>query len=202
MKDLIPNTHKEPLVPFITDYVIDGNKIEIHYSNYMPTRVPYSAKQEKMIVEEMKKQAKQVIEYEREYKKDIERNRILALSNTALSFACVALALHNYDNNMKYLDILAALASAGSVALTSKAIRIDKSKLKDIEKYRFFLQNEKTINDDIIDRYHEMYGINAPIEDANLLTFNNIDQYTLTELVERVKNIEASDDYLLSLRRK
>ncbi len=203
MKNLLPNDKKPILLPYVTSYTIDGDKILINCSNYpKPIEVEYSVEEEKDLLEVMKQQAKDAIEYQNSYRKDIDHNVLHFLSNGALTLTSAIILLDNLDNKMKYIGMLGIITGAFASTFAAVIGKSDKKKLEELIKYEYFLNNESIINDDIIDKYHEMYGENAPINEANLISFNNIDEYTLDDLKERVRNIVSSEDYILSLARK
>ena len=202
MKYLIRNTNKAVLASSITDYVIDKNEIEIHFGNYRSLRLPYTKELEKEILNEMKKAAIKTFDQEESYIKISSNNLLNALAQGTLASANAYFLFYNLNNNIKYINILAVLLCGTNTVVSAISHSKAKKMLEEIEKHKCFIYWEEAINDEIIRRYHDMYGENAPIEEANIMTINDLDNYSLKEIKEMAEHISKTEEYRLSLAAK
>ena len=97
----------------------------------------------------------------------------------------------------KYIGLLATLLFGGfAIYNGKKAINYDK-KIEEIKKYKYYIENEDLINNEIVSRFFEFYGIYSDPNYANRITINDIDKYTLEDLENIVGLIKSSDEYKL-----
>ena len=203
MKNILPNHMKNTLYPYVTNYRIEGDKLIINCSNYPePVEAPYSKEAEEEVLETMKKQAQQMFQFEEEYKRKISKNQLNAFFQGLLAASNGAFLAANTNNSVKAINILAVLICGTSTIISAAEADEAQEKLDEINKYKYFLAWEEEINEEIIDRYHQFYGKDAPIEEANIMTINDLDKYTLTEIKEIVEHISRSKDYILRLSRR
>lgn len=199
MKDIRLNKLKKD-APFITKYIINGDKIEIYFSNNKKEIIPYTKKAEEKILLIMKKQAeimsKIYIYIEEEYKsnkKNATIYSILFLINSML-FA------QNASSSRK-LNLFASLWCCTFAVIHCVMLSKKDKQLDEIEKWNYFLKNENIINEEIIRRFKEFYGEDANIDEANKITINDIDEYSLEDLQDMIHYIKNSDGYKLEHKR-
>ena len=199
MKDIRLNKLKKD-APFITKYIINGDKIEIYFSNNKKEVIPYTKKVEENILLIMKKEAvamSKIYTYIEEKYKSNKKNAtiysILFLINSML-FA------QNASSSRK-LNLFASLWCCTFAVIHCVMLSIKDKQLDEIEKWNYFLKNENIINEEIIRRFKEFYGEDANIDEANKITINDIDDYSLEDLQDMIHNIKNSDGYKLEHKR-
>ena len=195
MKDIRLNKLKKD-APFITKYVINGDKIEVFFSSDKKEIIPYTKKAEEKILLIMKKQAEimskiyiYIVEEYKSNKKNATIYSILFLINSML-FA------QNASSSRK-LNLFASLWCCTFAVIHCIMLSIKDKKLDEIEKWNYFLKNENIINEEIIRRFKEFYGEDANIDEANRITINDIDEYSLEDLQDMIHSIKNSDGYKL-----
>ena len=199
MKDIRLNKLKKD-APFITKYVINGDKIEVFFSSDKKEIIPYTKKAEEKILLIMKKQAEimskiyiYIVEEYKSNKKNATIYSILFLINSML-FA------QNASSSRK-LNLFASLWCCTFAVIHCIMLSIKDKKLDEIEKWNYFLKNENIINEEIIRRFKEFYGEDANIDEANRITINDIDEYSLEDLQDMIHSIKNSDGYKLEHKR-
>ncbi len=185
---------------FITGYQLNGESIKINYSSGKFKVIPYTEKDEKNILEVMKYQAELMYGMKDYYVKRHKEEVIYAATDAALALLNGAFFLSN-DSKSRYLN-LAVMFFIGFVG-GFFAVNANKNKknIEELEKYKYLIENEDTINHEIALRYFDFYGKDADINEANRITLNNIDNYTLEDLKSIVELIESSDEYKLEHKR-
>ncbi len=199
MKDIRLNKLKKD-APFITKYVINGDKIEVFFSSNKKEIIPYTKKAEEKILLIMKKQAeimsKIYIYIEEEYKSNKKNATIYSI----LFLINSMLFVQNASSSRK-LNLFASLWCCTFAVIHCVMLSIKDKKLDEIEKWNYFLKNENIINEEIIRRFKEFYGEDANIDEANKITINDIDDYSLEDLQDMIHSIKNSDGYKLEHKR-
>ncbi len=186
---------------FITHYNLERTNIRIHYLNGDTKLIPYDKENEELVLKTMKNQVDLLINCEEKYKYEAKSYGVLAILDS-LAAASNIVVLSLVDENKK-ITIL-RLVSTGiwtflAAYYGSDAIKAKRA-LEDIKKFKLFLENEELINQNMIDSYIEMYGDTAPISDANKMTVNDLDNYTLSELEEMIASIKDANQTKLELK--
>jgi hypothetical protein len=198
MKD--KNNRRRALTSIQTHYEIDGDEIVIYHSYHEPRRLKYTKQIEKDTLEIMHQEAIARSNYQDIFSSQSNSYLMHTIAEGALAATNASLLLFNTNNYVKGLNIFAALFCGTYAAFFSDQHSIAKERLNEIKKYSLFFDWEEEINKEMIKRYHELYGEDAPIEEANKMTLNDLEDYTLTEVQEIVENISKSKR--LSLRAK
>ena len=176
MKDLRLSKQMIDTNPIITNYEINNGKIIVHYSNKTIRTIPYDKENEYSILKEMKDQAIMIIDYIEVYEDIFRKNLETSMADSLLTIISASISTA-IPNNCKYIGLL--------------------KKIEEIKKYKYYIENEDLINNEIVSRFFEFYGIYSDPNYANRITINDIDKYTLEDLENIVGLIKSSDEYKL-----
>jgi hypothetical protein len=182
----------------LTNYEIKDDKIIRYYTKHLEQTIPYSKEKEKQALEDLKYVANSLSEYEKYVteRRDIGIKGIIIFSMIEAVFAYMG-NLRKLDK-VGYISILTLLSIYMSTFIVVYKMFFDDAKL--IDKYKYFLENEELINEDILKRYKEFYGDDAPIDEAAIMTINDIDDYNYETLVEMVEAIKNQDNKIYTLK--
>jgi hypothetical protein len=197
MKNVIGESDKL----FITSYQLNGTSIKINYGKNRFRVIPYSKEAENIILEIMKKQVETMYDFENIITSDYKTCRNFAIIDAFLALANGAMFLFNHTNNIKYINLAGMIVTDAAAIIYAGQANKNHKKLDEIRKYKYFLENEDIINHEITLRYFDFYGKDADINEANRITLNNIDDYTLEDLETIVELIKSSDEYKLEHKR-
>ena len=196
MKDLRLSKQMIDTNPIITNYEINNGKIIVHYSNKTIRTLPYNKESEYSILKEMKDQAIMIIDYIEVYEDIFRKNLETSMADSLLTIISASISTA-IPNNCKYIGLLATLLFGGfAIYNGKKTINYDK-KIEEIKKYKYYIENEDLINNEIVSRFFDFYGIYSDPNYANRITINDIDKYTLEDLENIVGLIKSSDEYKL-----
>lgn len=182
--------------PFIVHYYIDGNELKVIYSDSKTFSFDYSKEKELEILKTMREQVKDIDKLRKELTKEKNLDTgLLLLSSSFVLFNGLLMTTSIPD--LRPINIVAVLAgSLGSIYFGINAFKED-DELRTIEKYKFFIENEKIITDEMVSQYYEIYGSDAPIEEANTITINDLNDYSLEDLEEMVSMIKEKNELQL-----
>ena len=139
----------------------------------------------------MKEQALELISIENDIKNSMKVINYSLLLNSVVTLSCgMAFSLGN--SKLRTINLVLCGLNGACVLLNGLRFLNRKAVLEDIKKYRLFLENEKLLNDDIVKNYFELYGSNAPIEEINTITINDLDNYSYNDLEMMVDSIQYS----------
>ena len=186
---------------FITHYNLERTNIKIHYLNGDTKLIPYDKENEELVLEKMKNQVDFLINCEEKYKYEAKSYGAIATLDSLVSILNIAsLSLdHSEKKHVIIKLIVIGIWTFLAAHYGSDAIKAKRA-LEDIKKFKLFLENEELINQNMIDSYIEMYGDTAPISDANKMTVNDLDNYTLSELEEMIASIKDANQAKLELK--
>lgn len=139
----------------------------------------------------MKEQALELINVESNVKNSIKLINLSIFLNSFVTLSC-GLSYTLGDPKSRTINLVLCGLNGACVLLNGLRFLNRKAVLEDIKKYRLFLENEKLLNDDIVKRYFELYGSNAPIEEINTITINDLDNYSYNDLEMMVDSIHYS----------
>lgn len=139
----------------------------------------------------MKEQALELINIENDIKNSMKEINYSLLLNFVFTLSC-GMAFSLGDSKLKTINLVLCALNGACVLLNGLRLSNRKAVLEDIKKYRLFLENEKLLNDDIVKRYFELYGSNAPIKEINTITINDLDNYSYNDLEMMVDSIHYS----------
>ena len=139
----------------------------------------------------MKEQALELINVESNVKNSIKLINLSIFLNSFVTLAC-GLSYTLGDPKSRTINLVLCGLNGACVLVNGLRLLNRKAVLEDIKKYRLFLENEKLLNDDIVKRYFELYGSNAPIEEINTITINDLDNYSYNDLEMMVDSIHYS----------
>ena len=199
MKDIRLNKLKKD-APFITKYIINGDKIEIYFSNNKKEVIPYTKKAEEKILLIMKKEAVAMSKIYTYIEEEYKSNKKNATIYSILFLINSMLFAQNASSSRK-LNLFASLWCCTFAVIHCVMLSIKDKQLDEIEKWNYFLKNENIINEEIIRRFKEFYGEDANIDEANKITINDIDDYSLEDLQDMIHYIKNSDGYKLEHKR-
>ncbi len=180
-------------------YEIDGDEIVIYHSFRGPIRLKYTEELEKECLEIMRKDAITRANYADIYSSRASTSLTHTIGQGALAALNASLLLLSTNGYVKGFNIFAALYCGTFAAVFANEHAKAKEIANEIKKYNLFFDWEEEINEDVFKRYHELYGEDAPIEEANKITINDIKNRSFTEVQETVENISKSKK--LSLKR-
>ena len=195
MKNFIPGNSSGiyNFLPYIEKYEINDGKIIIYLSGGRNRIMPYTKENEKFVLEHMKMQVTTAKEsnLESEYRSRFKCN-ILGLY-TDFWLAIIQLSILSKS---KYPVINCIAAGLFGLLSTYYGVIIakDKPKYDELRKLILFVDNEDKINNDIIEHYQEMYG--KDIKNANTITINDVDNYSLEEIQTMVELINEKEKQL------
>ncbi len=196
MKDLRLSKQMMNTNPIITNYEIINGKIIVYYSNKTIRTLPNNKENEYSILKEMKDQAIRAIDYIEVYEDIFRKNLETSMADSLLTIISASISTA-IPNNSKYIGLLVTLLFGGiAIYNGKKAINYDK-RIEEIKKYKYFIENEDLINNEIVSRFFDFYGIYSDPNYANRITINDIDKYTLEDLENIVGLIKSSDEYKL-----
>lgn len=66
---------------------------------------------------------------------------------------------------------------------------------------KLFKENEDLINEEIMNQYYNFYGPRAKLRDVNKMTVEDLNNYSLSDLVEMIENIKKSNELKLQLNK-
>ena len=139
----------------------------------------------------MKEQALELISIENDIKNSMKVINYSLLLNSVVTLSC-GMAFSLGDPKSRTINLVLCGLNGACVLVNGLRLLNRKTVLEDIKKYRLFLENEKLLNDDIVKRYFELYGSNAPIEEINTITINDLDNYSYNDLEMMVDSIQYS----------
>ena len=196
---------------FITGYEIKDDKIIVNYANKARhEELKFSPSTLKLIEVQMRNQVLSSMSDAaiNEYRKYIKSANWWMIYNLWFIFYS---SFNAANGNYPFSRALQSILCLGFISMLGRNIK-DKEDYKEyineIEKYRFFIENEDTINYEIVKRYFESDANSPDISGAPLITINDIDDMTLTELKETVELIrknysdELDGDISLNLKQK
>ena len=185
--------------PILTSYRVIGNEIEMFYANYDSKRIPYSKQSEKELVDSLKENALTLIRNMELFEKEFNKESMYVYLSAALAVLNAYLLSYHLQkgNEPIVINALAIFFSTLFVIDFIKAANNNGLAYNDALKYQYFLENEDTINLETIKRYKEFYGEDAPLEDVNRMTINDLDNYTLEDLQHIVETIQTDEEYQL-----
>ena len=185
------NAHEVRNIPryeYITGYEIDGNNLSIKYANKERKKiVPNTPENIESIINSIKKQIARFGLSEEQYNDVINKyNRCLLVDALYClgSYICF-LHIKSYGELPKTAFILVLLDLISKSSSKSRY-----QQLEEVLKNQFFLENEELINYDIRKRFNEEQV--GSDEEINLITINDIDDMSLTELRETVELIKQN----------
>ena len=180
--------HNIPRYEYITGYEIDGNNLSIKYANKERKKiVPNTPENIESIINSIKKQIARFGLSEEQYNDVINKyNRCLLVDALYClgSYICF-LHIESYGELPKTAFILVLLDLISKSSSKSRY-----QQLEEVLKNQFFLENEELINYDIRKRFNEEQV--GSDEEINLITINDIDDMSLTELRETVELIKQN----------
>ena len=203
MKKIIPNQYtnlyKNSL--FITNYEVNRDSIKINYSNGKFRIVPYSKEKEIEILNTMKEQVLRINEFKDTFYNNANQSIEYSMLMGLLAVFNASLFMLDESNIAKLTSMVGILVGSGMTGYLLANAKNNEDALNEIKKYKYFLDNEDTINHEITLNYFDFYGKDADIEKANRITLNDIDNYTLDDLEAIVELIKSSDEYKLEHKR-
>ena len=167
MKDYSSN--REEAKEFILSYKIFNNEIISKLACGEYYTIPYSIENENKIISKMEEQAKQL------------KIEPITFFDILFSISSLTLSFGSFCNLLKNDDWRYGLLTSGFVLITCyylSEIKRKKSKIKDIEKLNFFLENKEIL--ELLKIYNSK--INSENKNSGLININNIDHYSLKDL--------------------
>lgn len=169
---------------FIKNYKIKGDKIIINLASKEKYIIPYNEQNEEKVLTRMEEQVNNA---------KIKPLGLVSKVSTILAYIALALgvSLSIITKGMIY----AILPLIPAIYFSSQ-LYFHQSKLKDLEKQKFFLNNRKMFNDNIQKSSNMTLGLERQIvnkieqvADKEVFDINVIDSYSLDELKKIRRNI-------------
>lgn len=169
---------------FIKNYKIKDNQIIINLASKEKYVIPYTKENEEKILARMEEQVNSSY---------IKPLGVIYKSLVAGSYIWILIGIYMYVVSVGILNIALAL---GTSALFNIKMFIHQSKVKDLEKQKFFLEYRKMLNDNIKKSSNMTLGVDKKIvkkveqtEDSPTFDINSIDSYSLNDLKKLRRNI-------------
>lgn len=181
---------------FITGFQVDKriNKIIVYYANNTNVWMNYSEDQVKHLENVMKSQVLEAYKNIRKYKSELKSELLWELYNVWFMYYDISNMVSSDENGRK---ITFGLCGAGFLGLfIARLCRIEDraSLIKELKKYRYFIENEAIINYEAehyyVNENSNSIDLNAPAK----LTINDLDQISIQELEETVELIEKAHE--------
>lgn len=194
---------------FITGYDIKDDKIIVNYASGYSTEKENTKENLRSIVEAMKNQVFSTIDgiNMEKINKSIKSDNFWIGYNSWFTIYTLYNSLTSTSTfNKGFQGVLCCLfILLGFQRLHDRTI--NKEKKNEILKYKYFLDNEDIINYEILKRYFDEEPNSPDLSDVPLITINDIDNMSLTELKETVELIrqnygEELESNLLELKQK
>ena len=177
---------------FVSGYEIKKGKFIINFANGNNKEI----RLQKGKLDEYKnfyqnKMIKQVMDSdisESDYKQNIKRDNWWSIYNLVLNIHCLYHFIKSSDITTSMIQGIGFILSLFMIGYWQSNCISKKEKLDEIEKYKYFLENEDLINFTIYKTYFEDYESNSlDINDIPVITINDLDKRTLIELKEIVE---------------
>ena len=175
---------------FINGYDRIDDLLIVYYDNdeSKTEMIPYSYAAEKEILDKMKRQVLTAQSIFSTYKKDYSQDKMFFGMDAALSIVNLGIANLTQHPGVHYT--IAGISGLMALFFGASAFR-DKEKMDEVQKYIYFLEHQKLINEDIIDHFMQEDDIEG--FEPNTLSLNDIESYSLKELQEMVEGIEEQN---------
>lgn len=169
---------------FIKNYNIKDDQIIINLASKEKYVIPYTKENEEKILARMEEQVNSSY---------IKPLGVIYKSLVAGSYIWILIGIYMYVVSGGILNIALAL---GTSTLFNIKMFIHQSKVKDLEKQKFFLEYRKMLNDNIKKSSNMTLGVDKKIvkkveqtEDSPTFDINSIDSYSLNDLKKLRRNI-------------
>lgn len=175
---------------FILSYYIEDGKIVAKLASGEFYTIPYSEKNEAIIISKMEQQARYA-----KTKPIMALDRILAIMQPSV----LPLAIVNFIHHGGwYYGILVAIIAGGAIYYPAKVI-MNIIRKREIEKLNYFLDHKKELNENIEKSENMKLSVSKKAikeiefqksENKEPININNIDNYSLNDLKTLKSNIE------------
>lgn len=181
---------------FILSYKIKDNNIIIDFANESgKVVVPYTKENEKKILEKMKNQVCSTNKILGKIKSR-ENKRLIGL----LLILGTALLSGGFLNNIYLENIYWFISTFAAVGFSVSLLKDELIK-NDIKKNKYFLENEKNLNDNVKKNQNMLFNtrkvtkdvVLASKEDDPALTINTVDKIPFSDLKQIINNIEREN---------
>lgn len=204
MKDYTMN--KEEKNMFILNYKIKKNNIIIRLASKEKYIVPYTEENEKIILDRMKEQVTENIDFEKEASKEYI---ILTLFTIALAFTTVLLMgkyLPSLISHPTLKTLISNIPSFIGLGLTSISALFSVSAqetLEDFRKNKLYLNKEEELNEKINNNQNLLSNVSTKTkkmvetatEDKPVFDINKIDKVTLKDLKQLLENFKRDEEF-------
>ena len=186
---------------FVKKYEIKDDKIEVFRGNDSVI-MDYSKDKVDLLNDIMKNQIVN-ISFDKERQNKYKKNREIFWIIYNLYFTGFTYSRLN-SSDTKLFKYIFGIATIIFIELTNIRIKLYfkyKDKIKEVEKFKYFIENEDIINYELIKRYLESFNTNNSC-DFSPITINDIDDMSLKELKEikeLIENNYTKDDVELVL---
>ena len=202
MKDYSLNKEQRDL--FILNYKVEDKNIILNFASGKEKEIPYSIENEKKVLNYMKEQVMNYKEFvEKQELLKIRLDFLLSLSTVVFMYNTLfSISIAPEDTFTKCVISISALIIVYNLVLKKRV----NDKLADLEKNKYFLQNEDTINNKLDDmknmntlprlkKYFEKeFNSSTQKEKVYHITLNDLDDMSLEELVLFVNQNYISED--------
>lgn len=187
---------------FILNYKIEDNQIIVNLASGEEYIIPYSLKNEKKLLEQMKEQVLDSNLFKSKQEKRFSVAWKFAIWSSAMVvFNAIVLA-----TGRSSLPILSGLCAGWFVFDTIYRVysMIDsKKKIKDVNKNRMFLNNEELLNEKVKSNQNILSNTNTKTkklvastpEDAQVFSLNTMDKIKYQELKTILENIKRDEQF-------
>lgn len=189
MKDYSLNF--EDFTTFILNYKIENNLIIVKIASGENYVIPYTLKNEKKILEQMKKQVLDSREFEAKQKEICLKACFGVFLNVCILLINVMMILLG-DGRLPIGNVLASVLSVLFIPLEVYIIIDSKEKIKDINKNRMFLSNEKLLNEKVKLNQNILSNMNTKTKELSL---NDMDKIKYKELKAILDNIKRDEEF-------
>lgn len=204
MKDYTFNNEDKKM--FILSYKIKKDNIIIKLASKEKYIIPYSIENEQKILERMKEQITENVDFER---KSIKEYIVLVLITIALGLGTMLIAgklLPGLIANPSIKTLLSNMPTfvVALITLTSLVFtESTKSILKDFRKNKLYLEKEEELNNKVKDNQNILSNVSnktkkmveSTPEDKEVFDINKIDKISLKDLKQLLENFKRDDDF-------
>lgn len=181
MKDYSLNIFEQKR--YILSYQIKKGKIIAKLASGEIYTIPYTEKNEQLVISKMEKQAKQA-----HVKPILTIDKVLSITQPAI----LPLAISIFINNGGWLyGIVLAVVAIGAVKYPTQRI-IHAIKERDIKKMNYFLEHKQELNDNFVDSKNMLLGVSKKA--ANEIKL----QQETSDKSDKIFNINSIDNYSLN----
>lgn len=181
---------------FVTGFQIDRkyNLIKVYYADNTFIYADYSEENVKKLESVMKKQVIDAYKNIGNLKRGIKSETLWELYNIWFMFYDISNMVSSDENGRK---ITFGVCGAGFLGLfIARLLRIEDMSgiVKELNKYKFFIENEKIINYEAEQFYTNENANSIALDAPAKLTINDLSQMSIKELEETVELIEQAHE--------